>query len=144
MKFTGKNLHQSLFFNKVVGLRPATLLNKRLWCRCFPVNFCKIFKSTFFVEYFWWLLLHFISYRWIYIPILVISVLLHNLIHIQSMGQLTVSAPLSHFLLGGQPTVLNFEKGEPEKNECPGDLKESPPQIFAWGGLPCFLSKKTL
>ena len=47
------------------------------------------------------------------------------------MGQLTVSAPLSHFLLGEQPTVLNFEKGEPEKNECPGDLKESPPQIFA-------------
>ena len=28
--FTGKHLHQSLFFNKVAGLRPATLLKKRL------------------------------------------------------------------------------------------------------------------
>ena len=140
MKFTGKHLHLSLFFIKVIGLRHATLLNKRLWHRCFPVNFCKIFKSTFLVEYFWWLLLHFLSYLWIQIPIL-----LHNLIHIQSMDQLTVSAPpLPLSAWGGQPTVLIFEKGEPEKNECPGDLKESLPQIFAWGSLPCFLSKKTL
>ena len=29
-KFTGKPLCQSLFFNKVTGLRPATLLKKRL------------------------------------------------------------------------------------------------------------------
>ena len=29
-KFTGKQLRQSLFFNKVEGLRPATLLKKRL------------------------------------------------------------------------------------------------------------------
>ena len=33
-KFTGKHLCQSLFFNKVPGLRPATLLKKRLWHRC--------------------------------------------------------------------------------------------------------------
>ena len=38
-KFTGKHLCQSLFFNKVAGLRPATLLEKRLWHRCLPVNF---------------------------------------------------------------------------------------------------------
>ena len=38
-KFTGKHLYQSLFLNKVAGLRPATLLKKRLWHRCFPVNF---------------------------------------------------------------------------------------------------------
>ena len=37
-KFTGKHLCQSLFFNKVAG-RPATLLSKRLWHMCFPVNF---------------------------------------------------------------------------------------------------------
>ena len=37
-KFTGKHLCQSLFFNKVAGLRPATSLKKRLWRRCFPVN----------------------------------------------------------------------------------------------------------
>ena len=29
-KFTGKHLYQSLFFNKVAGQRPATLLKKRL------------------------------------------------------------------------------------------------------------------
>ena len=46
-KFTGKHLCQSLFFNKVAGLRPSTLLKKRLWHRCFPFNFCEIFKNTF-------------------------------------------------------------------------------------------------
>ena len=28
LKLTGKHLHQSLFFNKVAGLRPATLFKK--------------------------------------------------------------------------------------------------------------------
>ena len=54
-KFTGKHLRQilsfnkvaGLLFNKVVGLRPATLLKNRLWHRCFPVNFCEISKNTF-------------------------------------------------------------------------------------------------
>ena len=36
------------FFNKVAGLRSATLLKKRLWHRCFPVDFGKITKNTFF------------------------------------------------------------------------------------------------
>ena len=31
-KFTGEHLCQSLFFNNVAGLRPTTLLKKRLWC----------------------------------------------------------------------------------------------------------------
>ena len=43
VKFTGKHLCQSLIFNKVAGLWPATLLKKRLWYRCFPVNFAEIF-----------------------------------------------------------------------------------------------------
>ena len=30
---------QSLFFNKVAGLRLATLLKRKPWRRCFPVNF---------------------------------------------------------------------------------------------------------
>ena len=30
-KFTGKHLCQSVFFNKVAGLSPATLLKQRLW-----------------------------------------------------------------------------------------------------------------
>ena len=46
-KFLGKHLCQSLFFNKVAGLRPATLLKKRLWLRCFPVNFAKFSKQPF-------------------------------------------------------------------------------------------------
>ena len=38
-KFTGKHLCQSLFLNKVVGLR--------LWHRCFHVNFRKFVRQTF-------------------------------------------------------------------------------------------------
>ena len=37
---------QSLFFNKIAGT-PATLLKKRLWNRCFPVNFAKFLRTTF-------------------------------------------------------------------------------------------------
>ena len=44
-KFTEKNLCQSLFLNKVADLRPATLLNKRLWHKCFPVNFAKFLRT---------------------------------------------------------------------------------------------------
>ena len=46
-KFTGKHLCQSLFFNKVAGLRAATLLKKRLWHRFFPVNFAKFLRAPF-------------------------------------------------------------------------------------------------
>ena len=46
-KFTGKHVCQSLFFNKNAGLRPATLLKKRLWHRYFPVNFAKFLRTSF-------------------------------------------------------------------------------------------------
>ena len=46
-KFTGKHLCQGLFFHKVAGLRPATLLKKGLWYRCFPVNFLKFLRTCF-------------------------------------------------------------------------------------------------
>ena len=47
-KFTRKHLCQSLFFNKVAGPRPATLLKKRLWHRClFSCEFCEISKNNF-------------------------------------------------------------------------------------------------
>ena len=46
-KFKGKQLCQSLFFKKVVGLRHATLVKKRLWHRCFPVNFVKFLRIPF-------------------------------------------------------------------------------------------------
>ena len=58
-KFTGKHLRQSLFFNKVAGLRPATLLKKRLWHRCFHVNFAKFLRTPFFIEHICKLLLIF-------------------------------------------------------------------------------------
>ena len=48
-KFTGKHLCQSLFFNKVAGLR--------LWQMCFPVNFATFLRTTTFIEHVWWLLL---------------------------------------------------------------------------------------
>ena len=54
-KFTGKHLCQSLF-NKVIGLRPATLLKKRLWHRCFPKNFAKFLRTPFLTEHLQWLL----------------------------------------------------------------------------------------
>ena len=56
-KFTGKHLCQTFLFNNVAGLRPATLLKKRLWRRCFPVNFVKFLRTPFFIEHLWWLLL---------------------------------------------------------------------------------------
>ena len=49
-KFTGKHLRQSLVFNKIADLRPATLLKTRLWRRCFPVNFAN-FKNFIFIEH---------------------------------------------------------------------------------------------
>ena len=56
-KFAGKQLCQSLFFNKVAGLRSAFLLKKRPWDRCSPVNFVKFLRTPFFIEHLWWLLL---------------------------------------------------------------------------------------
>ena len=50
-KLTGKHLCWSLFFNKVAGLRLATLLKKRLQHWCFPVNFAKFLRTPFFIEY---------------------------------------------------------------------------------------------
>ena len=57
-KITGKHLCQSLSFKKIAGLRSATLLRKRPWHRCFPVNFVKFLRTPFFIEHLWWLLLY--------------------------------------------------------------------------------------
>ena len=45
-KFIEKHMCQKLFFNKVAGLRPATLLKKSLCHRCFSMNFAKFLLST--------------------------------------------------------------------------------------------------
>ena len=43
-------------FMQYVG-GPATLLKKRLWHRCFPVNFVKFLRTPISIEHLWWLLL---------------------------------------------------------------------------------------
>ena len=50
-KFTGKHPYRSLFFNKVVGHRPATLLKKGLCYRYFPVNIAKFLRASFLTEH---------------------------------------------------------------------------------------------
>ena len=45
-KFTGKHLYQSFF------------LKKRLWHRCFPVNFSKFLRTPVLTEHLRWLFLH--------------------------------------------------------------------------------------
>ena len=46
-----------VFCEKGVLRNFATLLKKRLWHRCFPVNFAKFLRTPFFTEHLWWLLL---------------------------------------------------------------------------------------
>ena len=43
---------------QALGLRPATLLKRRLWHTCFPVNFVKFLRTPIFIEHIWWLRLH--------------------------------------------------------------------------------------
>ena len=42
---------ETLFHKKVGGLRPTTLLKKRLSYRCFPVNYAKFVRTPFFTEH---------------------------------------------------------------------------------------------
>ena len=63
VKLTRKHLWQSLFFNKVAGLGPTTLLKKRLCHRCFPVNFTTFPRTPFFIEHLEWLLLELLILR---------------------------------------------------------------------------------
>ena len=44
-KFTGKHQCQSLSFHQVAGL--SSYEKKRLWQRCFPVNFAKLLRTPF-------------------------------------------------------------------------------------------------
>ena len=46
-KFTGKNLCQKLFFNKIAGLRHAASVKKSLCHGCFPVNFPRFLRTPF-------------------------------------------------------------------------------------------------
>ena len=61
-RFAGKYLCQSPVFNKVVGLRPATLLKQRFWHRYYLVSFAKFLRTPFFKEHLRWLLLKYYHY----------------------------------------------------------------------------------
>ena len=54
-KFTGKNLCQSLFFNKVPGIRleVCSFIKKETLVQVFSYEFCEISKNTFFTERLW-------------------------------------------------------------------------------------------
>ena len=51
-KFTKKYLCQGRFFNEVA------VIKKRLWHRCFPVNFMRFLTTPFFAEHLRWLFLY--------------------------------------------------------------------------------------
>ena len=53
---TNRNSLPEVFCKKGVRLRPATLLKKRLWYRCFPVNLVKFLRTPSFIEHLWCLL----------------------------------------------------------------------------------------
>ena len=53
-KFTGKQLSQCLFLNKVEA---CDFIKKETLAQVFSCEFCEIFKKTFFMENLWWLLL---------------------------------------------------------------------------------------
>ena len=55
IKLQGSDLQ--LYQKRNSGTRPATLLKKRLWHWCFPVNFAKFLRTPFLTKYLWWLLL---------------------------------------------------------------------------------------
>ena len=58
-KFTGKqHLCQSFFF---AGPRAATLFKRKLWRRCFPVNFATFLRAPFSIAQLRWLLLEIIK-----------------------------------------------------------------------------------
>ena len=59
-KFKEKHLCQSLFFNKVAGLRSE---KKSLSHSCFPVNFAKCLRTAFLIENLRWPLLYIVSSR---------------------------------------------------------------------------------
>ena len=52
-KFTGKNLYQSLFFNKIAGINLQLCLKKRIWQGRFYSEFCEILNNNFLIEHLW-------------------------------------------------------------------------------------------
>ena len=72
-KFTGKHLSQSLFFNKVAGLRAATLLKKKLRHRYVTVNFANFLRTPYLQNTFGRLLLILFVVSFLHFPLSKIS-----------------------------------------------------------------------
>ena len=59
-RFSAKKVLLNIFWKftrKQLCLWPTTFLKRRLWHRCFPVNFPKTLRTPFLIEDLWWLLL---------------------------------------------------------------------------------------
>ena len=52
-----QEISQKLQENTYARVSFCNLIKKRLWHRCFPVNFVKFLRTPFFIEQFWWLFL---------------------------------------------------------------------------------------
>ena len=46
-KFTAKQLCRSFFFDKISGIKPPTLLKRRLRRGCFSMNFARFLSTSF-------------------------------------------------------------------------------------------------
>ena len=54
-----ENTSARVYFSKVAGLRPATLLKMTICHKGFPVNFAKFLRTPVYIEHLWLLLLTF-------------------------------------------------------------------------------------
>ena len=54
---------KKVFLKISLRLGPATLLKKRLWHRCFPVNVAKFLITSSFIKHLRWLLLQYCSHK---------------------------------------------------------------------------------
>ena len=47
----------------LIKLQVCNFIRKRLWHRCFPVNFVRFLRTPFFIEHLWWLLIEIANER---------------------------------------------------------------------------------
>ena len=80
------------------SLMPATLLKKRLWHRCFPVNFAKFLRTPFlqktFGGWFWWYELTLaVIYMYIYIYIYI-----YKCTHYRGRSRAAATSKMEYFV----------------------------------------------
>ena len=140
--------------------QPATLLKKRLWDRCFPVNFARFLRTPFLTEHLWWLLLTIPTYfssRGVFRTLSNICALTfclssqwifttpENLRKLEHSVLQDISPTLKYwrhpFL--PKPSQKNSKSFRPTPPP-PTPLNEQPPQNFGelYSPLKCTLSKK--